>query len=73
MFEKSFEKRITISPFVTEISQDSNWYSHIEKWMKEDVFDPLGKWRNKRQTVESEEDKNDVRYQNRAEITLGCE
>ena len=41
--------------------------------MKNDVFDPLRKRRNKRQTAESEEDKNDVRYQNRTEITLGCE
>jgi hypothetical protein len=37
------------------------------------VFDPLRKRRNERQTVEREADKNDVRYQNRTEITLDCE
>ena len=40
---------------------------------EKDVFDPLRKRRNERQTVEREADKNDVRYQNRTEITLDCE
>ena len=33
----------------------------------------MGKRRNERQTIEREEYKIDVRYQNRTEITLGCE
>ena len=37
------------------------------------MFDPLGKRRNRRQTIEREEYKYDVRYQNRTEITLDCE
>ena len=48
-------------------------FSHREMKKEKDVFDPLGKRRNERQTVEREEYKNDVRYQNRTEITLDCE
>ena len=40
---------------------------------EKDVFDPLRKRRSKRQTIEREEYKIDVRYQNRTEITLDCE
>ena len=47
-------------------------FSHREMNEKE-VFDPFRKRRNKRQTNEREEYKIDVRYQNRTEITLGCE
>ena len=48
-------------------------FSHREMKKEKDVFDPLRKRRSKRQTTEREEYEIDVRYQNRTEITLGCE
>ena len=72
MFENSFEKDLTFTFCNRDFAGQQLVFSHREMNEK-DVFDPLRKRRNERQTVESEEDKNDVRYQNRTEITLGCE
>ena len=68
---KIFLKSIHPSPFVTENFNKTKSGVLIREW-KEKSFDRWGK-EEAQAVYEREEYKNDVRYQDRTEITLGYE